>query len=197
MSSLGIGSLFGLAPGVAHHLGKQQGGGNSFLDFLFGKDEKIQQTPRFTPQQEGALNQTLRGAQEQLPQLFQYLQQILSQNPEMMRQFEAPAMRQFNEQIIPTIAERFTGLDAQKSSAFGQQLGQAGAGLSENLAAQRANLGSQAANQLQSLLGAGLTPQFENIFRPQTFGFLGQLGSSLGQGLGQLGSMGLGKLFGL
>lgn len=169
----------------------------AFLDFLFGKEEKTEQLPRFTPQQEQAMGSLLGGAQQQLPQIFEYLQSILSQNPEAMKQFEAPAMRQFEEQIIPTIAERFSGLDAQKSSAFGQQLGQAGAGLSENLAAQRAGMSQQAISQLQSLLGGGLQPQFETMFRPQTQGLLGQLLGGLGGGLGQLGSYGIGKGFGL
>ena len=168
----------------------------AFLDFLFGKPEQMQQAQLYTPEQQQSMQQQLGGATQQLPQIFEYLNQILSQNPELMKQFEAPAMRQFEEQILPTIAERFSGLNAQKSSAFGQQLGQAGAGLSENIAAQRAGLGQQAIGQLQQLLQGGQQRQYENIFRPQTFGALGQLAGGIGQGLGTAGSLGLKSLLG-
>jgi len=168
---------------------------------LFGKEEKTEQLPRFTPQQEQTTGQLLGGAQEQLPQIFQYLQQILSQSPEMMQQFQAPAMRQFEEEIIPTIAERFSKVNAQKSSAFGQQLGKAGAGLAENLAAQRAGLGQNAISQLQQLLGQGMQPQFETMFRPGTSGslaqLLGPLLGGIGGGAAQLGTLWAGKKLGL
>lgn len=105
--------------------------------------------------------------------------------------FEAPLMRQFNEQIVPGIAERFSSAGGQRSSAFGQQLGAAGAGLAENLGALRGNLKNQAAggllSSLQGLGGLGTQNTFENIFRPGTSGFLGQLGQGLGQGIGQAG----------
>ena len=138
----------------------------NFLDFLFGRGEKTEQFQRYTPEQEDVLNQLLGGGGQQLPQAFDFLKNILSQDPETMKQFQAPAMREFQEDIIPSIAERFSGLDAQKSSAFGQQLGKAGAGLEERLSAQRAGLGGQAISQLQSLLGGGLGPRFDTAVRP-------------------------------
>lgn len=161
---------------------------SSFSDFFFGKPEQVQQLQNFSPEQQQILNQLLGGAGGQLPQMFEYLQKILSQDPELMAQFETPTLRAFNEQTIPSIAERFSGMGAQRSSAFGQQLGQAGERLQEGLAANRANLGGQAINQLQSLLNGGLTQQFTNVLRPQTQGALGGILGGLGQGLG----MGLG-----
>jgi hypothetical protein len=160
-----------------------------FLDFLFGKGERTQQIPRFTPQQQDVLSQLTSGAQQQLPQGFQYLQNLLSQDPEAMKAFEAPARRAFSEQTLPTIAERFSSMDAQRSSAFGQQLGQAGAALEENLAAQRAGLQGQGLNQLLSLLQTGLTPQNETMVRPGTSGLLGGLGKAAGTGLGFAGGL--------
>ena len=144
----------------------------NFLDFLFGKKEKTEQFQQYTPEQENLLNRLLEGGGRQLPSSFEFLQNILSQSPEALRAFEAPARRQFEESTLPTIAERFTGMNAQKSSAFGQQLGKAGTALEENLAAQRANLGMGALSQLQQLLGGGLRPRFENVYRPATPGFL-------------------------
>ena len=161
-----------------------------FLDFLFGKGEKTDQFQKYTPQQQDIFSQLLGGAGGQLPQAFEFLSSILSQNPEAIAKFEAPTRRAFEEQTIPSIAERFTGAGAQKSSAFGQQLGKAGESLEEGLAAQRGNMSFQALSQLMGLLGTGLTPQFENVFRSGTGGALGNLA-------GSAGNLGLLKLFGL
>lgn len=148
---------------------------------MFGKDEKTEQFQRFTPQQQGLQSQLQGGVGAQLPQAFEYLQQILSGDPAMISKFEAPARRAFEEQTLPSIAERFTGMGAQKSSAFGQQLGQAGAGLEESLSAQRAGLQGNALSQLQGLLGGAMTPSFENVVRPGTQGFVGGAAQSFSQ----------------
>lgn len=162
----------------------------AFLDFLFGEGEKTKQFQRFTEPQQDVLNQLLGGAQRGIDPGMQYLMQILSQDPEMMRQFEAPTMRQFQEETLPTIAERFTGrlgAGAQRSSAFGQQLGQAGERLQEKLGAQRAQLGFSALQQLQSLLGTGLTPRFETMYQPRQPGFFENLARGATPGLAQYG----------
>lgn len=151
----------------------------AFLDFLFGKDEKTQEFQKYTPQQRGTLNDILGRSQGALPQGFEFLSQILSNDPDMMNKFEAPTRRAFNEQTLPSIAERFTGMNAQKSSAFGQQLGQAGQRLEEGLASQRAGRGFQALQQLQGLLGTGLTQQYENVLRPREPGALESGGNAL------------------
>lgn len=151
----------------------------SFMDFLFGKGEKTEQFKRFTPQQEQLQNQLLEGLSGQLPDAFSYLQRILSNDPDAVKAFEAPTRRAFEEQTLPSIAERFSGMGAQRSSAFGQQLGKAGEQLEEGLAAQRSGMQSQALAQLQSLLGGGMTPSFENVLRPGTKGLVGGLGESL------------------
>ena len=148
---------------------------------MLGKGEKTEQFQRFTPEQQGAMGQLRAGGQQQLPQMFQFLQQILSQDPEMMRQFEAPTRRAFEEQTLPTIAERFTGMDAQKSSAFGQQLGQAGAGMEERLGADRLGRSSDAIKQLLEMLGGGLGQQFDTILRPAQTGFLQDFAPTIGK----------------
>lgn len=150
---------------------------------------------------------------EQNP-LFQegqsYLQSILSQNPEMMKQFEAPYLRQFEEEIVPGLAERFSGMGARSSSAFQQALGSQGAGLMERLAALRSGLGMQAAQLGQgysqipfqqqyqrSALGLG-TPAFGyQAFEGQPGAAQSILGG-LGQGFGMFSGAGLmKKLFGV
>ncbi len=150
----------------------------AFLDFLFGTKEKTSQVPRFTEQQQQALESILGQVQPAIQPAVQQLMSILGQDEQSLQSFQQPAMRQFEEDIIPSIAERFTGAlgtGAQRSSAFGQQLGKAGESLAEKLAAQRAGLSQQAIGQLQSLLGMGMTPQFENIFQPKQSGFLQSL----------------------
>ena len=162
----------------------------AFLDFLLGKGERTQQFQKFTQPQQQSLDQLLGGAQQGIDPMIQYLMQILSQDPQMMKQFEAPMMRQFQEETLPSIAERFTGSlgeGSERSSAFGQQLGQAGAGLQEKLGAQRANLGSDAIQRLMSMLGTGLTPRFETAYQPRQPGLLEGAGRGALGGLGQLG----------
>ena len=146
--------------------------GRNFLDFLFGKGEKSGQFQQFTPQQQGLQQQVIGGTQSGLPDLFQYLTQILSNDPELMKQFQAPSLRMFEEQIKPGIAERFSAMGAQDSSAFAESLGEAGKSLAESLAAQQAQLKSNAGTQLQQMLSPSLQSSFENYFRPATKGLV-------------------------
>jgi hypothetical protein len=159
------------------------------LGQLRGQNTNIQQNPLF---QQGS----------------NYLQQLLSGDPQSTASFEAPAMRQFNEQIIPGLAERFSGLGAgsQSSSAFQQALGQAGAGLSENLQALRSGLqfgalpnalgfSQQPISNYQGLAGLGLGTQMKG-FAPKQPNFLQQLISALAGGAGQFGGT-LGTSYGL
>jgi hypothetical protein len=148
-----------------------------------------------------------------------YLSSILSQDPEMMAQFEEPAMRQFQEEIVPGIAERFSGMGAQSSSAFNQTMGQQAGSLAERLAAMRANLGMGAAQMglgyaempfQQALQQQGLTlgrTQLGLSTAPwgyQAFGgspgvaqaAMGGIGSGLGQAAGFGIASLAGKLFG-
>ncbi len=170
---------------------------SALSNFLFGKKGRFEEIERFTPEQKSIFSQILENIKTPLGMGFQNLMQLLSGSQEGLETYQRPAMRQFEQEIMPSIAERFSGLGAQRSSAFGQQLGQAGASLAENLASQRANLQSQALGQLQQLLGLGMTPQFETLYRPATSGFLGSLAPALGQGMGLGSSLGLLSLMGL
>lgn len=180
-------ALGGFGPGTPP--AAQKSSGRGFLDFLFGEGEKTEQFQRFTPDQQDVLNRILGGAAGQLPSGLDFISSILGQDPEAMQRFQAPARRAFEEETIPSIAERFTGAlgeGGQRSSAFGQQLGKAASGLEEQLAAQRSGLGFQALQQLQSLLGAGLTPQFEQMYRPRQPGALEEFGTAALGGLGSI-----------
>lgn len=153
----------------------------AFGDFLFGKSSKLQQIPRFSPEQQQVLNSILQQALAGL--------QAPTQSPTAgFEPIAQQARTQFAQQTIPSLAERFTAFDGQRSSAFQQALGQAGSGLEQALAAQKAqyglqqqDLGIRQQGLLQNLLGLGLTPQFENVYRPGSGGFLGNLLSPLAQ----------------
>lgn len=110
--------------------GKQR----SLLDFL-SKHAARQQQPADITQ-----NQLYQSGQN-------YLQDLMSQNPEAYQRFAAPAMRQFNEQIAPGIANRFAGTGSLSSSGFQNALAGAGADLGERLGSLRAGLQQQGVEQ--------------------------------------------------
>ncbi len=153
------------------------------------------------PGQQGIFDRQSQGYQQGPQSLYQdplyqggasWLQQLLSNDPAMMQQFQAPYLRQFNEQTVPGLAERFSGLGsgAQGSSAFKQALGSAGAGLSENLASLRGGMQLQGLGQAlqyaqqpfsnqQGLLGLNT-----QSIQQQQPGFIQQLMLALAGGAG-------------
>lgn len=139
----------------------------------------IAQVPRYSGQQQDLLSQINRLLSGQLSQPGMGFGPIAEQ-----------AKSQFQEQTIPSIAERFTamgGTGSLRDSAFSQSLGQAGAGLNRDLASMQSqyNMGMFA-----PLLQAGLSPQYETMFRPQGPSLGSSLGQSLASGLGQSIPMG-------
>lgn len=122
------------------------------------------------------------------------LQQL--QNPyQGFQPIDEYARKQFYGQTVPTIAERFTAMgdSAQRSSAFPAALGAAGTDLEARLGALRAQYGLQQQGLGQSLLGLGLTSQYQPVYFPGTPG-IGQ--KLIGGGLGALGGAGVGFLAG-
>ena len=151
-------------------------------EMLFGKGEKTEKVQLLDPAQQQLQSQLMQLLGPLLQQGGGYLGGLFGEGaPE---QFAAPFMRQFQEEIVPGIAERFTEAGGQRSSAFAQQLGKAGAGLEEQLASLQGQLSQQGLQSLMGLLGAGLTPTQQSVFRPQTGGLAGGLVGGLGQGLG-------------
>jgi len=145
---------------------------SSIKKFFFGSKRKKEQLPRYTPQQEQALNQLLS-------------QGMSNQNPQAI---EDRYTRMFEEDIMPGIAEQFTGMGAQGSGAFRSALGRAGGDLASQLAALRSGRGMQ---QTQ----IGLTPQFDTNIVPGTPGYFQKNLSSLEQMIFAMASGG-GKLQG-
>lgn len=171
------------------------------MDWLFGSSGGMEQVSSLTPQQQELMNQLVGGLGPAQMQGLQYLNSILSGDPEAFSAFEAPMKRQFEQETIPMIAERFAGMGshgAQGSSAQDLAFGQAGRELSENLAAMREGLKQQSLGQLQGLLGMGMRPTFENVYMQPTGGALGGLLTGAGGGAGMaVGAGPLAQLFNL
>lgn len=165
------------------------GGGASALGAggsLGGKPGEVQQLTQLTPEQEANFQQlqSMLGGSQELG--FDYINQILSGDPEALAKFEAPYKRQFEQETVPKIAEQFAGLGSGgslSSSGLQQSLGQAGKELSENLAALRGNLQQGALGSLQGMQQQAFKPTFENLYKQPQAGF----GAGLMQGAGQGG----------
>jgi hypothetical protein len=162
----------------------------AFGDWLLGSSGGMQQHTTQTQGQQNVQRGLEGGLQGGMGDMFSYIQQLLSQDPQAMQQFEAPMMRQFEQSTVPMIAERFAGMGshgAQNSSAMQQTMGQAGRELSENLGALRGQLGMGAMSQLQNLLQQGMRPTFENVYMQPTQGALGGMMAGAGTGAGMMG----------
>jgi hypothetical protein len=165
------------------------------MSFLFGSRGRTRQLPTMTREQQQGLTQLLQqifgGGAAGFGESTDYLRGLLSGDPEAMRAFEAPHLRQFQEQTLPALTERLTGLGAGGGRASGaaQALSQAGQSLQEKLASLRADLQGQAAQQLMSTylqgagLGLGVRP-FGYQYEPGREGLFGSLAGGLGQGFG-------------
>lgn len=134
------------------------------MSFFTGMDE-YNRVSNLRPNQEPLQNQlvgaaTGTGAGGAYGNAADYWYNILNDNPELMKQFEAPYMRQFNEVTIPDLAEQFAGMGsgALSSSGFRNASVNAGVDLSERLAAIRANLKNNAAQGLFNTGNQALQP---------------------------------------
>lgn len=194
--TLGDKNMLPLLAGLASYLPSLAvGGGLVGLGALAGKSKtfggtegKFEQVQRFNPQQQGALQQLLGMGFGGLQNPTQGFQPIKER-----------ALSTYQNQVIPSIAERFTsmgghGSGALSSPAFASQLGQSSSDLTQGLAGMEAQYGQNAIAQLLQILNLGLTPQFEQAYRPGTTGLLGPLLQGLGSGVGQYGASKLGGL---
>ena len=131
--------------------------------FFGGSKGKFHQTPRYTPEQQGALDQLLRQGMSETDS------QALEQR----------YRKQFGETTVPGIAERFTGMGGgggQRSSAFAGALGRAGGDLESQLAALRQQAGMQKLQQ-------GLQQRFDTQYMAGAPGVLGGLAGPALKGL--------------
>lgn len=148
------------------------------MGFWSGSPAEFKQVSTMAPNQLAAGNQMLSAGLQQL------------QQPQFdFAPIEQQARSQFAQKTVPGIAERFS--TGGNRGTFAQALGNAGSGLEESLAAMRSHIGlqqQQMNNQrMMSLLGMGMTPQYENVYQPQEQGFLGSAAQGTGSALGKGG----------
>jgi hypothetical protein len=176
----------------------QPEGSGGFWEWLFGSPERLQQIQRFSPEQRQALRQMLEKGKLGAEGLQnQYLQQYY-QGQNSFEPMAEQARSQFNRYTAPSIAERFTQLGGQGTSPASENafMDRAKTDLELGLNAQRAqygqnqqrinlaNLGQQQ-SLVERLLGHGLENQFENVYRPQNYGLVGETIKSLASGAGK------------
>ena len=170
----------------------------NFGEFLFGNESKMK---GFNNQSLQSLLQMLQGGGLQGNPLFEsggnFLQNLFSNDPQQMQQFQQPYMNNFNENIVPGIANRFagmgTGASGLSSSGFQQTLAQAGRGLQSDLAQMRGQMQlgglGQALNYAQQPISniqsaAGMVPG-QYYERPGQGGFVQGAANAFANGFGQ------------
>ncbi len=184
--------LMGGVPGMYATNKSFRKGANSFL---FGDPERTESSlmEDQMPLNEQMLAATQGpGAGGAFGNAADYYYNILNNDPEAMKAFEAPEMRRFNEQIVPDLSEQFAGMGSGglSSSGFRNAAVSAGTDLSERLGSIRAQLRSQAAQGLMGLGQFGL--QDRKVIRPGTPGFLGSVAEGFGKAIPGLVTGGLG-----
>lgn len=190
----GIGTAIGAGVGgLAGLIGGYLSGNKDKFRSILNKPQQQLQSNILAQLQGGGIGQNYGLSQD-------YLNKLLSNDPNTYQQFAAPYINQFEQQTIPRLTEQFAGLGGGlgggvgNSSGFGQAIGGAGAQFQAQLAALYANLRQQAAQQAMGqynqLAGYGLHPT--QAYQPGTYGFGPPALSGLLQGVGQ----GFGQNFG-
>jgi hypothetical protein len=164
-------------------------------NLLMGTPEKHERKSTLLPEQEALLDQLTnagqnRGAGGAFGESADYYRDLLSNDPELLQQFNAPEMRRFNEQTIPGLAEQFAGMGSGNLSSSGFRNAAVGAGtdLQERLGAIRANLRQNAAQGLTNIGQMGLGNYSQDVMTEQgSQGLLSSLGpAAVSAGLGFL-----------
>ena len=163
----------------------------SLKSFLFGSSKpKAIQTPTLTPDQTNLVNTTARNLQPVQKSGLEFLQSLISQDPEAISQFEKPALRQFREETIPGLAEQYNAMGALTGGNFQQALLHQARTLSENLAQMRGNLGLQATGLAQGYNSPALQSTFQTNFLAPRQGFLQGLLQQIAPVLGAIATGG-------
>ncbi len=178
----------------------------SIGNFFTGTPEKRENVSTLRPEQEGLYQQAInagmgRGAGGAFGSASDYYRDLLSNESPDYDAFAAPAMRQYNQDIVPGISEQFAGMGAGGSglsgSGFRNAQVQGGVDLAERLGSLRANLRQAGAQGLQNIGQVGLQNYSQNmVTEPGTPGFLSNISSAFGGGLGTALGRSSGNWFG-
>lgn len=164
----------------------------AFWDFWKGSPEKHKRVSTLLRQQKPVFNQLTSAAQDQgaggaFGDAADYYRNLMSDNPEDLAAFAAPAERQFREQILPGISEQFAGMGAGGLSSSGFRNAAVGAGtdLAERLGALRANLRMQGAQGLQNIGQSALGNYSQDVMtQPGSEGMLSTFAPAIGTAIG-------------
>jgi hypothetical protein len=141
----------------------------TWSEAIFGRPGRVEQFPRFTPEQQGLQSQAIGGAQGLLGRMGQFDFAPIAQQ----------ARERFQTQTLPGLVNQFAGTGGMAGSAFARALGGAGRGFETDLAALQQNYNlkqeDQMMQRLQQLLGVGMAPSFESAYMKPQQGFGPQL----------------------
>ncbi len=169
--------------------GMQQQGGNGFRTYDLGGNRN--------PQLAQAPTQTQQG-QQVLQQLLQRGQMGLQNAPNgQFGPIREAYEQDYRQNGLPSIAERFAALGegAGSSSGFRNTMQSAEGNLHQQLAGMEQGFNQQNIQQLLSMLGLGLSPQFETFYQPRQQNWWESLLGPLAQGVGSAaGAYGASKL---
>lgn len=135
---------------------------------MFGKKERTDQVPLFSPE--------IMKLKNQMP--LEIWQQLMG-NQFDFGPIENLARQGFEQKTIPSIMSRFNMGSNLNSSAQMGALGEAGTNLDAQLAAMRQNYGQERQRLLASLFPTAMSPSFENVGRPRQQGGLEQGGNAI------------------
>ncbi len=176
-------TLGGIAGGGIFSKGARKGASN----FLFGTPERHEQVSTLLPNQQGLQQEQVDAAKGAFGSAADYYRNNLSDNPEDMAAFSAPAIRQFNEEIVPGVSEQFAGMGAGglSSSGFRNAATTAGTDLAERLGAIRANLRHSSAQGLANMGQNALGNYSKDVMtQPGSQGFLSSVAPAIGTAAG-------------
>jgi hypothetical protein len=157
----------------------------AWYDIFTGTKGKYKKKSLLREEQEPLANQAIQaglqpGAGGAFGTAADYYRDLLSNDPETLKQLSAPELRRFNEDIIPGLAEQYSGYGGIGSSGFRNASTNAATDLSERLGAMRANLRQQGAHGLQNIGQQGLQQFDQNVYEPGTPGLLDYAGQAIG-----------------
>ncbi|MCY3975155.1 MAG: hypothetical protein OXF02_06415 [Simkaniaceae bacterium] len=164
-----------------------------------GRKEKFQKVRTYTPQQEGLINLHAMQQRKAAPAMYDYWNRLLSNDPAIKRETEAPVLSEFYDERLPQLAQVYgdaSGDTTALQAVGGKELRK----LQEGLNAQRHHDIRQAIGQMRSFADIGMTKPYEIFHRPGRPNIFSQLGGTaigLGANLALARGLGLGPGAGL
>ncbi|MCY3975275.1 MAG: hypothetical protein OXF02_07035 [Simkaniaceae bacterium] len=170
-----------------------------------GRKEKIQRVPMYTPEQEGLINLHAMQQKRLAPSIYDYWSRLLSNDPEIKKEMQAPVLSEFYNEHLPQLAQVY-GDPSGDTTALQAVAGRDMRRLQEGLDAQRHQNIQQAINQSRGFADIGLARKFNTLHRPERPNVFSQIGGTMlgmgtnlamARGLGIGSDVGLRSMFGI